>query len=423
MVRPNAIAKALERSPSSIIREIKNHIQIQQAKNDCMYYISKNCHQRCACKSACNHRLCKFCPSKNCTKTCEDYIPALCDKLQESPYVCNGCDEQDKCKLSKHYYKASFAQKTATTELRDKRTGFDYTEEEIRIIDKIVSPLVINGQTPYAVLQAKRDTLNKKGIKISKNTLYRLIDAGMLSCKNIDLPEKVKRRNSKLRKRNRKETYAVLTLDKAGHLYGDYLKYIAKHDVSVVEMDCVEGKKSEPPAILTLHFRLPHMQLGIIMEAQTAECVVNALDKIEESIGYDLFREMLPLILTDNGHEFSDLAGMERSYTHPGERRTMIFYCEPNRSDEKGSCERNHREIRKIIPKGTSINSFMQKDITLMINHVNSYVRESLHGKCPYDIAMAMYPEDFFVLLGLDKIPADEVIMNRHLLDYARKVS
>ena len=58
----------------------------------------------------------------------------------------------------------------------------------------------------------------------------------------------------------------------------------------------------------------------------------------------------------------------------------------------------------------------MQSDISLMMDHVNSYVRESLYGKCPYDIAKSVYPEDFFLLLGLEKISAEEVIMNPKLL-------
>ncbi len=417
---PNAIAKRLNRSPASIIREIQRHTQTIRSDNDCLGYLLKTCDKRDACGRCNLGRLCKHCKYKNCTTVCNDYIPALCDDLQSSPYVCNGCKKFDKCKYSKQIYKALDAEKMANVELHDKRAGFDYTEYELKIIDKTISPLIQNGQTPYAALQATKDYFKDKGINISKNTLYRLIDSGLLKCRNGDLPERVKRRASKLHKRNRKETYAVLTIDKAGHLYGDYLKYVAKHDVPTVEMDCVEGKKTDTEALLTLHFRMAHFQIATILDRQDAKNVVNALDKIEQALGYELFCQMFPLVLTDNGHEFTDIAGMERSCTEEGKQRTMIFFCEPNRSDQKGSCERNHREMRKIIPKGTTLHPFMQSDITLMMNHVNSYVRESLCGKCPFDVAMAMYPEDFFILLGLEKIPADKVIMNRHLFDYKK---
>ncbi len=419
---PNAIAKYLERNPSSIIREIERHKQVSKSDNDCLAYILKTCQKRNACGKCNLGRLCKYCDYKKCINVCNDYVPAECDNLQESPHVCNGCDEEHKCKHSKVYYKALDAHKMANVELRDKRAGFDYTEYEIELIDKTLSPLIKNGQTPYAALKAKGDYLKEKGVNVSISTLYRLIDKKVLGCRNVDLPERVRRRNSKLRKRNHQETYAVLTTDKAGHLYGDYLKHIARHDVSVVEMDCVEGKKTDPEALLTLHFKNPHFQIAQLLERQDSKNVITTLDKIEQSLGYELFCRMFPLILTDNGHEFTDIAGMERSCIYSGRQRTMIFFCEPNRSDQKGSCERNHREIRKIIPKGTSLHPFTQADIVLMMNHINSYVRGSLYGKCPYDVAATMYPEDFFILLGLEKIPPDQVIMNKHLFDYKQRM-
>ncbi len=123
---------------------------------------------------------------------------------------------------------------------------------------------------------------------------------------------------------------------------------------------------------------------------------------------------MFPLILTDNGHEFADIDGMERSIS--GGKRTMIFFCEPNRSDEKSSCENNHKYIRYVIPKGTSLEPFMQQDISLMMNHVNSFRRRSIGGKCPYELAQIFLPEDFFLLLGLTQIPDDEVNLTPSLL-------
>ena len=135
-----------------------------------------------------------------------------------------------------------------------------------------------------------------------------------------------------------------------------------------------------------------------------------------------MFKRMLPIILTDNGQEFTDIAGMERSCTVEGELRTKIFFCEPNRSDQKGACERNHREMRKIIPKGkTSLDEFMRKDICLMMDHVNSFVRESLYDKCPYEAAESLYPKEFLDDLNFTRIPPNEVILNPSLLKKPKK--
>ena len=72
--------------------------------------------------------------------------------------------------------------------------------------------------------------------------------------------------------------------------------------------------------------------------------------------------------------------------------------------------------MRRIVPKGTSVDRFMQADMTLATNHINSYVRKSLFEKCPYDLARDIFPDDFFVLLGLEQIPAKEVLLAPGLL-------
>ena len=105
---------------------------------------------------------------------------------------------------------------------------------------------------------------------------------------------------------------------------------------------------------------------------------------------------------------------MERSIN--GGQRTKVFFCEPNRSDEKGACENNHKYIRYIIPKGTSLEPFNQFDINRMMNHINSFLRKELFGKAPYDIAMSVLPSDFFIMLGLEKIAPKEFILKPSLL-------
>ena len=202
---------------------------------------------------------------------------------------------------------------------------------------------------------------------------------------------------------------------KEGHAYEDYLAYIGTHDVSVVEMDCVEGKQEDQKAILTLHFVSLHMQLYYIMDEHTSMCVIETLDLIEDAIGSVLFHELFELILTDNGHEFWNFVEMERSIN--GGERTKIFFCEPNRSDQKGACENNHKLFRCIVPKGTSIDTYDQSDMIIATNHVNSYCRKSLFGRSPYELAMESIPGDFFTYLGLEIIPPENVCLTPDLLN------
>ncbi len=99
-----------------------------------------------------------------------------------------------------------------------------------------------------------------------------------------------------------------------------------------------------------------------------------------------------------------------------GEYRTRVFYCQPNRPDQKGSIEVNHEFIRRVIPKGKSFDEFTQDDINLMMSHINSYNRLKLNDRCPYDVFKFFYSEEVLTTLGIQKIKADDINLTPQLL-------
>lgn len=406
-----SIAKELDKSPSTILREIRKHsTNVRTSKNDCLNYT--HCNYKGLCGNPdCKNKLCRRC-SIPCNKFCSDYVKAYCDKLYATPYICNGCRNYNLCHYDKTVYIANQAEKNYRQTLVSARSGFDVTDAEFDTINTLASPMIKNGLSPYHVKQTYGEKL-----PISESTLRRMIDKNALDARNIDLREKVKRRPRQTTRNNSRNK--TLSVQKVGHFYADYQKYILEHDVIVVEMDSVEGKKGEGPALLTLTFKSLSMQLAFIMEQHSSECVVQTLDKIEVSLGAELFANIFQVILTDNGHEFADVVGMETSCIN-GQRRTHIYFCEPNRSDQKGSCENHHKMIRYVIPKGSSLLPYNQADISLMTNHINSYKRKALFGKSAYDVAMSVLPQDFFWLLGLEVIPAEEILLKPSLI---RKLS
>ena len=202
--------------------------------------------------------------------------------------------------------------------LKERRQGYDLTTGQLKIINELASPMIKRGCSPYHIKQTYGDRL-----PVSETTLRRMIRGSVLDARDIDLREVVKRKERKATRN--KDRLARIKVSKLDHLYSDYLEYIKEREVHTVEMDCVEGKKDEKATLLTLHFKEAFLQIAIIMDEQTSEKVVEALDKIEKLLGTDLFKEMFPLILTDNGHEFSDIKGMERSVS--GGQRTKIFFC------------------------------------------------------------------------------------------------
>ncbi len=400
------IAELLGCSPSTISREIKNHAIKKEPKTcDCVHFRDCTAKDLCDKGGSCK-RLCRTCQFAK--KKCPEYAKAYCEEaLDNRTGVCNFCEKWHRnCGYEKQIYDPKLAQDEADTSLHESRRGRNLTEEHLDKIDRIASPLLKQGQSAYHVIQN-----HGRELGISESTLRRMVNDCELGARRIDLRDAVKR---KPRRKRADNSYKTMKVIKEGRKYEDFLHYMAEHDTFYAEMDCVEGKKDEPEALLTLHFPLPRLQTAVIMNAQSTKNVVKALDMLEIQLGSELFTECFPVILTDNGHEFADIDGMERSVS--GGQRTKIFFCEPNRSDQKGHCENNHKYIRYIIPKGTSLHPFSQADICLMIDHINSFARKSLGGKTPYQAGKMFLPEDFFLKLGLEEIPADEVIITPNML-------
>lgn len=51
-----------------------------------------------------------------------------------------------------------------------------------------------------------------------------------------------------------------------------------------------------------------------------------------------------------------------------------------------------------------------------MMNHINSYKRNELMGKTPYEVGRFMMPPDFCLALGLEEIAPEKVILTPKLL-------
>lgn len=409
-VSVRGIAKELKKSPSTIVREVKNHsTHVLSSKNDCLH--RKDClfHGVCGYTS-CKEKTCAKCKNNKCKQFCSDYVQSYCDKSTESSYICNGCSSRYMCRFEHDVYKAVEAEKSYQETLTSARSGFDLTDEQLDKVNALASPLLKQGLSPYHVIQTCKDD-----ISISEATLRRLVNKCELDARNIDLRNTVKR---KVRSNTNKSITKRMRMTKLGHYYSDYLEYTAANDTTVTEMDCVEGKQNESEVLLTLNIVALSMQLYFILPAQTSENVVSMLNHIEEALGTELFSEVFPLILTDNGVEFSDIEGMERSCLNPTIKRTKIYFCEPNRSDEKGSCENHHKLLRYIFPKGASFKECTQADLHLVTEHINSYKRKALFGKSAFELARSVLPEDFFLLLGYDDIPPDKIILTPKLLTH-----
>ena len=50
-----------------------------------------------------------------------------------------------------------------------------------------------------------------------------------------------------------------------------------------------------------------------------------------------------------------------------------------------------------------------------MMDHINSYARESLSNKCPFDMFEFLYGKDVLDILGCHRIPSRDVTLNRSI--------
>ncbi|MCI1723513.1 MAG: IS30 family transposase [Lachnospiraceae bacterium] len=403
-----AIGRELDRDCNTIRNEITRHTIRQQtgcfghAFNDCANRFS--CDIRCLCGNCTDrHAFCRFCG--RCHLHCRDYFKLECSLLNHPPYVCNGCSKRSKCTLEKRVYSAQAAQAAHVSLLSGIRSGICLSEKEARALDDLISPLIINGQSIHHICTTQRDR-----VMFSEKTIYNYVNAGLFRARNIDLPRKVRYSP----RRSRHDSFKVDRACRCGRSLTDFGVFLTSSpDTPVTEMDSVEGRRGGK-VILTIHFVKPEFMLGFLRDRNTASSVAQVFDGLYRKLGPDVFMKLFPVLLGDNGSEFSDPISIEMDPEN--NRRTRVFYCDPGAPYQKGAAENNHEFIRRVLPKGCSFDTLAQEDIDLMMNHINSYNRENLGNRSPYEAFCFLYGRETAEALGAVPIPAKDIVLRPELL-------
>ena len=389
------IAKDLNKNRTTIMREVRNH----RFKKTPKFFGEKG--------NLCKHR--QECQMFDCRKeTKECYEEDICYKITGAPYVCNGCEEKNKCRKIKYYYYSKFANDEYSERLRTSRYGINLAKEEAYDLDKLIAPLIKEKHQSISHIYAN----HPDELWFSRTTMYKYVDLGVFSFRNIDLPRKVK---YKKRKENKNQRIRRETAIRKGRTYEDFKEYIGKHpECSIVEMDTVEGTKGGK-VFLTLLIRQSKLMLIYLMENKTMECVENTFKEIKETLGIELFKKVFEVILTDNGSEFFNPMAIEKA-EETEEIISHIFYCDSCASYQKGAIEKNHEYIRYVLPKGTSFDELTQEKVNMLMSNINSTNRDSLNCKTPYDATLLILDEEIIQKFGITKIDADDVNLSPSLL-------
>ena len=403
-----SIGSELNPDCTTISKEIKCHMLFKRngaysrSFNNCLY--RNTCTRSFICdKPRCKLSFCKSCSL--CLSVCKDFIEEKCHKLLKSPYVCNSCSDLIRCRLEKRSYSALDAQKEYVSLCSEARSGISACEDELRRLDSLISPLIMKGQSIHHICSN-----NKDSIMCSEKTIYNYTDYNLFSARNISLPRKVKYRPRK----THKDRFKVDKSCRIGRTYEDFKTYMALYpDTPVVEMDSVEGTKGGK-VLLTIHFRESEFMLAFIRDSNTSQSVIDIFDRLYLTLSPDVFDILFPVILTDNGSEFSNPKAIE--FDTQGNRRAMIFYCDPSSPYQKGAIENNHEQIRRIIPKGKSFNNLTQDDIDLIMGHVNSYGRKKLNTQSPHQVFSLLYGVDTLNKLGAILIQPNDIVLKPELI-------
>ena len=328
-----------------------------------------------------------------------------CPLLDKAPFVCNGCPKRrQNCGYKKIFYLAKQAQKQYEQTLVESREGTPLNSKTFWNMDKVISDGVKKGQHIYHILKTHN-------LDVSSSTVYRHIRKGYLSISPIDLARAVK-----FKERRKSKLPSIPKEAKKGRSYEDFQNYLALKQLdSWLEMDTVLGRMGGK-VLLTFNLSFCNFIFARLLDNKTALEVTKHLYDIKNTLHQadkDFF-QLFPVILTDNGGEFARVDDIEMDVR--GESK--LFFCDPNRSDQKGRIEKNHTLIRDILPKGTSFDNLTQEDINLVCSHVNSVKRAALNGKSAYELFAFTYGEEIPKLLGISKIPAEDVCQSSKLLQH-----
>ena len=253
---------------------------------------------------------------------------------------------------------------------------------------------------------------------LSASTVYRWVDAGYDGMTNMELRRKVGYRPRSHRAPKRATSHS------ARRSHAAFLALGEDACAAAWEIDTVEGAGCDSARLLTLLHRPSRFQLALPLPDGACASVLAALSSLRAVLGEDGARRAFGAVLTDNGSEFADEDAIAALL---GERdgETRLFYCDPRQSQQKGACEKNHVEIRKLLPKGAGVrfDRLTAADCALLMSQVNSEPRGALGFLTPARVLRMALGEDASALMdafGVEELAPGGLDLTPGCIDRAR---
>lgn len=259
--------------------------------------------------------------------------------------------------IAEQNYRANLADKGGPLKIGSDHELANYIEHKI----------IIDRYSPAAVLGEIQEQGLEFSTTICLHTLYSYIDKGVfLTLTNKHLPRGgKKKRRYRTVKRQARPPQGESIEKRPEHIDN-------REEFGHWEMDTVIGKKRGKKTLLVLTERKTRNEIIHPMKDRSAASVVKAINQLERRYGRQ-FIKIFKTITVDNGSEFSDCEGIERSIF--GGQRTKLYYCHPYSSWERASNECANKLIRRFLPKGTSFEKLTVIECAQIAKWMNHYPR------------------------------------------------
>lgn len=250
-----------------------------------------------------------------------------------------------------------------------KKRGRTKVKKSSKLMKYLKRKLVKGRYSPKAIASELKGNTKRFGLTVCTRTIYNYIEHGVIPGVTLrDLPYQPKKRKYYRIHRQKKLPKGNMIEQRADEIN---LRTTFGH----WEMDTVEGNKKSKKCLLVLTERLTRKELIYLMKEKTTEEVVKVLNRIERKLGTLRFRKLFKSITMDNGAEFSDIEGIEKT-KRTGIPRTKAYYCKAYAPYQRGSNENANKLIRRFYPKGISFDEIPEAKIMELAYRINYYPRE-----------------------------------------------
>lgn len=162
----------------------------------------------------------------------------------------------------------------------------------------------------------------------------------------------------------------------------------------MVQMDTVYNDISNGPFLQTFKFMDFGLLIAIYSTKKDQDSMGKGFEKLYSALGEELFKKYVDVILTDGDTEFSCTERIEKNEN--GNKRCLVFYCDPMASCQKGSIENNHKELRYFFPKEKDLEKLWltsQDNLSIVLSHLNSVKKDKYKGKSPLELVQFYAPD------------------------------